>query len=302
MAARALLAWLATAALAAVTAGASCGGVMAQQRIADAGGLVVTARAGESSFDAPAAPTAPWAQVIAQAAQDNGLPPAFLTRLLNQESTMFTLAVSRAGAMGIAQFMPGTAAARGLDDPFDPFKAIPAAARYLADLRRQFGNLGLAAAAYNAGAGRVSSWLRGTSELPAETRDYVLRITGSSAEDWAANRADASAISAGVPAGRRSSHRPSPRRHVCFRPSRQLPLRALPIAQSAAARVRRSRPPRLSCALPSPPVAAAASCRRHIETDVPMNRHGRSWQAVAFPLRLLSLAASIIVALALEQW
>jgi hypothetical protein len=200
MAARATLAWLWTVALALVAVGASCGGAMAQQRVAEAGGLVVTARAGDSSFDAPVAPTAPWAHVIAQAAQDNGLPPAFLTRLLNQESTMFTLAVSRAGAMGIAQFMPGTAAARGLDDPFDPFKAIPAAARYLADLRRQFGNLGLAAAAYNAGAGRVSAWLRGSSDLPAETRDYVLRITGFSAEDWAANRADATAITAAVPA------------------------------------------------------------------------------------------------------
>ncbi|WP_047310010.1 transglycosylase SLT domain-containing protein [Rhodopseudomonas palustris] len=200
MAARATLVWLATAALTAVAAVASCGGATAQQRIADAGGLVVAARFGESSFDAPVAATAPWAPVIAQAAQQHGLPPAFLTRLLNQESTMFTLAVSRAGAMGIAQFMPGTAAERGLDDPFDPLKAIPAAARYLADLRRQFGNLGLAAAAYNAGAGRVSAWLRGTSELPAETRDYVLRITGFSAEDWAANRADASRITDAAPA------------------------------------------------------------------------------------------------------
>ncbi|PZA10102.1 lytic transglycosylase domain-containing protein [Rhodopseudomonas palustris] len=200
MAARAILIWLRTAPLAAVAAGASCGGAMAQQRVADVGGLVVSARAAESSFDAPATATAPWAQVIVQAARDNGLPPAFLIRLLNQESTMFTLAVSRAGAMGIAQFMPGTAAARGLDDPFDPLKAIPAAARYLADLRRQLGNIGLAAAAYNAGAGRVTAWLRGTSDLPAETRDYVLRITGFSAEDWAANRVDASAIAPAAPA------------------------------------------------------------------------------------------------------
>ncbi|WP_346296626.1 lytic transglycosylase domain-containing protein [Rhodopseudomonas sp. P1] len=235
MAARATLAWLWKVALAAIVAGASCGGVMAQQRVADAGGLVVTARAGDSSFDAPAAPTVPWAQVIAQAAQDNGLPPAFLTRLLNQESTMFTLAVSRAGAMGIAQFMPGTAAARGLDDPFDPFKAIPAAARYLADLRRQFGNLGLAAAAYNAGAGRVSSWLRGTSELPAETRDYVLRITGSSAEDWAANRADASAISAGVLA------RPPIVSPAVAATTRVLPAVPAPAAPRAANRAERGR-------------------------------------------------------------
>ena len=47
--------------------------------------------------------------------------------------------------------MPETAATRGLDDPFDPKKAIPEAAHYLSELRKQFGNLGLAAAAYNAG-------------------------------------------------------------------------------------------------------------------------------------------------------
>jgi hypothetical protein len=93
-------------------------------------------------------------------------------------------AVSPVGAQGVAQFMPGTARERGLTDPFDPEQAIPHAAHLLADLNRQFGNLGLAAAAYNGGPGRVSAWLAGTGGLPTETRNYVLAITGSPAEDW----------------------------------------------------------------------------------------------------------------------
>jgi hypothetical protein len=82
--------------------------------------------------------------------------------------------------------MPGTAAERGLSDPFDPEQAIPHSASYLADLRGQFGNFGLAAAAYNAGAGRVQAWIVGTRGLPDETRRYVIAITGRPAEDWAA--------------------------------------------------------------------------------------------------------------------
>src|SRR5439155_19305956 len=78
---------------------------------------------------------------------------------------------------GIAQFMPGTAHERGLADPFDPEEAIPKAARLLADLRQQFGSLGYAAAAYNAGAARVAGWLRGAGDLPAVTQAYVSFVT-----------------------------------------------------------------------------------------------------------------------------
>jgi hypothetical protein len=88
----------------------------------------------------------------------------------------------------VAQFMPQTAAERGLADPRDPAQAIRHAARLLAELDRQFGNLGLAAAAYNAGALRVTHWLQGTSALPIETRLYVLSVTGRQAEDWVARR------------------------------------------------------------------------------------------------------------------
>ena len=63
-------------------------------------------------------------------------------------------------------------------------KALPASAKFLRKLRDDFGNLGLAAAAYNAGPGRIQKWLAKESELPRETRDYVRIITGTKAEDW----------------------------------------------------------------------------------------------------------------------
>jgi transglycosylase-like protein with SLT domain/sporulation related protein len=125
-------------------------------------------------------------RVIETAARDHGVAADFLTNLIWRESSFRARAVSPKGAQGIAQFMPYTARARGLDDPFDPESAIPHAARMIADLAAQFGNLGLAAAAYNAGAGRVTRWLAREAGLPAETRTFVLRITGRSADDWAA--------------------------------------------------------------------------------------------------------------------
>ena len=125
-------------------------------------------------------------RLIEDSARARGLPVPFLTRLIWRESSFRVSAVSPVGAQGVAQFMPGTARERGLADPFDPEQAIPHAAHLLADLNRQFGNLGLAAAAYNGGAGRVSAWLAGTGGLPAETRSYVYAITGAPAEDWRA--------------------------------------------------------------------------------------------------------------------
>jgi soluble lytic murein transglycosylase-like protein len=123
-------------------------------------------------------------EFIENAAVINGLPVEFLTRLLRQESGLNHQAVSPAGALGVAQFMPATASERGLVDPFNPFEAIPKSAELLRDYRSRFGNLGFAAAAYNAGPQRVRDWLLGRSPLPRETRDYVAKITGRSAEDW----------------------------------------------------------------------------------------------------------------------
>lgn len=125
-------------------------------------------------------------RLIEGAARSRSLPVDFFTRLIWRESSFRTNAVSRAGAQGVAQFMPGTAAERGLADPFDPEQAIPESARLLSDLRQRFGNLGLAAAAYNGGPGRVANWLAGKDELRPETRHYVLAITGQSVEGWAA--------------------------------------------------------------------------------------------------------------------
>jgi len=124
-------------------------------------------------------------RLVESSARSRKLPIAFFTRLIFRESSFRTGVVSPAGAQGVAQFMPGTAQERGLADPFDPEQAIPASAHLLADLRTRFGNLGLAAAAYNGGPNRVANWLEGKSELAAETRSYVIIITGRSAEDWA---------------------------------------------------------------------------------------------------------------------
>ena len=126
-------------------------------------------------------------RLIDGAAARQNIPTAFLTRLLWQESSFRPTVVSPAGARGIAQFMPGTARERGLDDPFDPEQAIPASAAFLAELAARFGNFGLAAAAYNGGPNRVAAWLDGRGGLPTETENYVLRITGRPAEDWAAD-------------------------------------------------------------------------------------------------------------------
>jgi hypothetical protein len=125
---------------------------------------------------------------IEQDAAQNSLPVEFFTRVIWQESRFNAQAVSPKGAEGIAQFMPATADFRGLADPFDPIAALKEAASYLGDLRTQFGNLGLAAAGYNAGPGRVSAWLDGKRELPDETRNYVAVITGWTADDWASTK------------------------------------------------------------------------------------------------------------------
>jgi hypothetical protein len=124
-------------------------------------------------------------ETLERAARENGLPVAFFTRLIWQESRFNATAVSPVGARGIAQFMPGTADMRGLIDPFEPITSLEKSAEYLRDLSTRFGNLGLAAAAYNAGERRLSDWLAGRGGLPRETRDYVRIITGHPAEAWA---------------------------------------------------------------------------------------------------------------------
>lgn len=117
-------------------------------------------------------------------ADTHGLPPGFLIRLIWRESGFNPYAISPKGALGIAQFMPGTAALKGLTDPFNPGAALVTSAAYLAELRDRFGSLGMAAAAYNAGEDRVGKYLGRSSGLPDETRAYVQGITGVAAEVW----------------------------------------------------------------------------------------------------------------------
>ena len=121
---------------------------------------------------------------LQEQARNWNIPEAFLARLIWKESRFDANAISPKGAEGIAQFMPATARLRGLADPFDPNSAIAAAASYLSDLHAQFGNWGLAAAAYNAGENRVYLWRAGRSGLPGETKDYVYSITGYRARKW----------------------------------------------------------------------------------------------------------------------
>ena len=116
--------------------------------------------------------------LLEREATRHALPVHTFARLIWTESRFDIRALSPAGAQGIAQFMPATAAREGLTDPWDPSLAIPASAKHLADLRAALGNFGLAAAGYNAGIGRVRRWLAGRSGLPFETRDYVAAITG----------------------------------------------------------------------------------------------------------------------------
>jgi hypothetical protein len=144
-----------------------------------------------SEASAPAGTLESICLMIEAAATANRLPPEFFAAVIWQESSFRPDAVgpvTRSGerAEGIAQFMPGTASERRLLDPFDPVQALPKSAEYLRELLDQFGNLGLAAAAYNAGPKRVHDWIAHQGGLPRETRNYVRAITGISVEDWAA--------------------------------------------------------------------------------------------------------------------
>jgi hypothetical protein len=135
----------------------------------------------------PDVPIEKICDALVAAAEEHDLPVAFLARLIWQESRFRQSAVSPVGAQGVAQFMPRTANAYGLENPFDPLAALPASARFLRELRDTFGNLGLAAAAYNGGSGRVQGWLARRIKLPEETRNYVKLVTGEAPEKWTAS-------------------------------------------------------------------------------------------------------------------
>lgn len=164
---------------------------MLMSLVALAGAALPAARAGETVAKDDVMQSI--CLMIESAAGTNGIPLEFFARVVWQESRFRSDAigpVTRSGqrALGIAQFMPRTAAERGLLDPFDPVQALPKAAEFLRELRAEFGNLGLAAAAYNAGPQRLRDYLAGRGGMPAETRAYVAAITGMTVDDWVAMR------------------------------------------------------------------------------------------------------------------
>ena len=169
-------------------AGAPAGGTPADGAPAPSQAEVVPPPAPASRSDAELRESV--CLMVESAARAQNLPLEFFARVIWQESRFQPNVVgprTRSGdrAQGIAQFMPRTAAERGLLDPFDPVQALPKSAEFLRELADQFGNLGLAAAAYNAGPQRVRDWLAGARTLPSETRNYVYAITGIPAADWA---------------------------------------------------------------------------------------------------------------------
>jgi hypothetical protein len=131
---------------------------------------------GASHGAVPGFVPARFAPMIRAAAIRWNVSAKLISAQLYAESTFNPFAVSKAGAQGIAQFMPETARGMGLRDPFDPERAIDAQAHLMRDLLRQFGSVPLALAAYNAGPGAVQAC--GCVPRNDETPGYVARILG----------------------------------------------------------------------------------------------------------------------------
>lgn len=113
--------------------------------------------------------------LIQTAATKYGIDPGLLSALVQQESGGNAAAVSKAGAQGLTQLMPGTAAQYGVTDPFDPAQNLDGGAHFLADLLNRYnGDTSLALAAYNAGPGNVAKY-NGIPPFP-ETQSYVTTI------------------------------------------------------------------------------------------------------------------------------
>lgn len=120
-------------------------------------------------------PATAYDDFIERVSRENGIDPSLVKAVALVESAMNPEAVSPKGAMGLMQLMPATAMRYGVSDPLDPYQSLRAGARHLRDLMDEFGgNLTLALAAYNAGAGAV----RRHGGVPAyrETRDYVSKV------------------------------------------------------------------------------------------------------------------------------
>lgn len=141
------------------------GGYPAYPPSIPAAGVAGAGGAGASAYEAQ----------IQQAAIANGVEPALLKGLIEQESGFNPNATSSAGAMGLTQLMPSTAASLGVTEPLNPTQSIQGGAKLLGELLRQFGgNVSYALAAYNAGAGAVDQY-GGVPPYP-ETEAYVAKV------------------------------------------------------------------------------------------------------------------------------
>lgn len=137
--------------------------------------LAAEAQSGAATRPTVTSGAHPYEALIQQAALRNGVEPALLKGLIEQESGFDPNARSSAGALGLTQLMPSTAASLGVRNPLDPTEAVEGGARLLGELLRQFGgNVSDALAAYNAGAGAVQRY-GGVPPYP-ETEAYVVKV------------------------------------------------------------------------------------------------------------------------------
>jgi soluble lytic murein transglycosylase-like protein len=152
-----------------------------------------------ASAAAPSAAAGPvagqFSDLINAAAQKYGIDPALLKGLIRQESNFNPNAKSPAGAAGLCQLMPGTAAALGCSNPLDPAQAVDAGAKYLSQQLKAFGgDVRKALAAYNAGPGAVQRY--GGVPPYAETQNYV-RSVMSFADQYRSNPSPAGGRASG---------------------------------------------------------------------------------------------------------
>ncbi|MFL5817088.1 MAG: lytic transglycosylase domain-containing protein [Conexibacter sp.] len=161
---------------------ASNGGASFADALAGAGAQPMASAAGVDGATgafgtAGAFGATPYDGLVAAAAQRNGIDPALLHGLIQQESGFDPSASSGAGAQGLCQLMPGTAASLGVSNPLDPAQSIEGGARYLKQQLDAFGgDPQLALAAYNAGPGAVHRY--GGVPPYAETQAYVQKVMG----------------------------------------------------------------------------------------------------------------------------
>lgn len=144
---------------------------------------------------APILPDAVW-ELAWSYGPARGLDPALVAAVIAAESVGDARAVSPAGAQGLMQLMPSTAAGLGVADPFDARQNVEGGTRLLAGLLRQFGSVELALAAYNAGPGAVSA--AGGIPVNGQTEHYVPKVMAYWQDYAASGQGQAPAAAAGA--------------------------------------------------------------------------------------------------------